>query len=179
MLLGCWFLLPLPFNIKYIVVLAWLLVYLALQYRHLIPSTVDRTSASTWLYKHPWITCRKNKPSTSMTHVACESKLRHPCTGNWAIKRAVVYYAGLPTHLAQELNSGTVEFIPNQSLPLLIRSSKSSPSTQISPNVTMINHARDVIMQTKLCRNVHSIKHTAVTLFNIPLSSLLIYFRAL
>ena len=43
----------------------------------------------------------KNKPSTSMTHVACESKLRpvarssvQPCLGNWvAIRCAVLYYA--------------------------------------------------------------------------------------
>ena len=30
-----------------------------LQYRHLIPAPVDRTSASAWLYKTPWITCQK------------------------------------------------------------------------------------------------------------------------
>ena len=35
---------------------------------------VDRTSASVWLFKYPLMS--KNKPSTSMTHVACESKLR-------------------------------------------------------------------------------------------------------
>ena len=43
----------------------------------------------------------KNKPSTSMDHLACESKLRsvvrssmHPCPGIWVeIGRAVVYYA--------------------------------------------------------------------------------------
>ena len=42
----------------------------------------------------------KNKPSTYMTHVACESKMRsvvrlsmHPHSANWVvIKRAVVYY---------------------------------------------------------------------------------------
>ena len=46
----------------------------------------------------------KNKPSTSMTHVACESKLRsiersfiHPWPRNWVtIGRAVVYYARAP-----------------------------------------------------------------------------------
>ena len=46
-----------------------------LQYRHLIHAPVNRTSASAWLYKIPWITCQKDMPSTSMTHVACESKL--------------------------------------------------------------------------------------------------------
>ena len=30
-----------------------------LQYRHLVPAPVDRTSASAWLYKTPWITCHK------------------------------------------------------------------------------------------------------------------------
>ena len=33
----------------------------------------------------------------------------HPCSGNWvAIGCAVVYYTGLPMHLVQELNVGTV-----------------------------------------------------------------------
>ena len=75
--------------------------YHYLQYRHLIPAPVNRTSASAWLHKHPWITCQKIKPSTSLTVVACATKLRsvvrssmHPCPGNWvAIGRAVVYYA--------------------------------------------------------------------------------------
>ena len=33
--------------------------FVALQYRHLISSPVDRSSAIAWLYKHPWITCQK------------------------------------------------------------------------------------------------------------------------
>ena len=68
------------------------------QYRHLIPAPVDRTPASAWLYKHQWLTCQKNKPNLSMTHEACESKLRsvvrssmHPYRVE--IGRAVVYYA--------------------------------------------------------------------------------------
>ena len=75
--------------------------YNNIQNRHLIPATVDRTSASAWLYKTPWIACPKNKLSTSMTHVAGESELRSvvrssmlPCPGNWvAIRPAVVYHA--------------------------------------------------------------------------------------
>ena len=71
------------------------------QYRHLIPAPVDRTSASDWLFKHPWIICRENKPNSTMTHVDLESKLRsvlrssiHPCQENWlAFGCAVVYYA--------------------------------------------------------------------------------------
>ena len=47
---------------------AWML----LQHKLLIPAPVDRTYAGAWLCKHPWITCHKNKPSTYMTHVACE-----------------------------------------------------------------------------------------------------------
>ena len=43
--------------------------------------------------------CKREKPSTSMTHVAFESKLRsvarsfmHPCPGNWVpFGRAVMY----------------------------------------------------------------------------------------
>ena len=72
-----------------------------LHYRHLIPAPVDRISTSAWSYKHPWMTCQKNKPITPMTHAACESKLRsvvrssaHPSQGNWmGTGRAVVYYA--------------------------------------------------------------------------------------
>ena len=74
----------------------------------LMPAPVDRTSASTWLNKHPWITFQENKPSTSITHVACESKLHsvvrsfmYPCPGKSCI------LPGLPTHLVQELNAGT------------------------------------------------------------------------
>ena len=48
-----------------------------------------------------YTTCQENKPSTSMTLVACESKLlsvvrssMYPCPGNWvAIGRAILYYA--------------------------------------------------------------------------------------
>ena len=76
-------------------------VFCTPQYRHLIPAPVDRTSASAWSYKHPWITYQEYKPSISINHVACESKLRlvvrafmHPCPGNQvAISRSVVHYA--------------------------------------------------------------------------------------
>ena len=65
-------------------------------YRHLIPARVDRTSASVWLNNHPWITCQRNEPSTSMTEVACKPKLRlvlRSSTEIWvAIIRAVVYF---------------------------------------------------------------------------------------
>ena len=37
----------------------------------LIPEPVDWTSVSAGLYIFPWITCQKNKPSTSVTHVQC------------------------------------------------------------------------------------------------------------
>ena len=72
-----------------------------LQYRYLIPAPVNRTSASACLYKHPWLPYQKNKPITSMTHLACKAKLRsvgnssiHPCPENWvAMGHAVVYFA--------------------------------------------------------------------------------------
>ena len=72
-----------------------------LQYRHLIPAPVDRASAGDWFYKHPCITCQENKPSTSVNHVASESRLlsivrlsMSLCPGNWvAIGSAVVYHA--------------------------------------------------------------------------------------
>ena len=44
-----------------------------LVFRQLIRASFDRTSASAWLCK--CITCQQNKPSTSMTQVARESKL--------------------------------------------------------------------------------------------------------
>ena len=46
-----------------------------LQNRHFIPALFDQTSENAWLYIHPWITCQENKPSTSMTNIACDSKL--------------------------------------------------------------------------------------------------------
>ena len=49
---------------------------ITVQYRYLIPAPVDRTSASAWLYNHPWIICQKNNPNTPMTHAVCESSLR-------------------------------------------------------------------------------------------------------
>ena len=70
------------------------------QYRYLILEPVDRTSSSTLLHKihgkHV-----KNTSGSSVTHVACKSKLRsvvrlsmYPCPGNWmAVGCAVVYYA--------------------------------------------------------------------------------------
>ena len=42
------------------------------QYGYVIPAAVNRTSASAWLYNHPWINMSKNKPSTFMTHIDCE-----------------------------------------------------------------------------------------------------------
>ena len=56
----------------------------------------------------------KNKPSTSMTHVACESKLQHVCgvihiqaTG-WQSGLRSCVMRELSTHLVQEVNVGTV-----------------------------------------------------------------------
>ena len=73
--------------------------YACLQYRYLIPTPADRTSVSASLLKHQLVTYQKNKPSTSMTHAACESKLISyeaiptSMPGNWvAIWRPVVYY---------------------------------------------------------------------------------------
>ena len=42
------------------------------QYRHLIPAPVDRTSSSAWLYKKTWIPYQKNKSNAAMAHLACE-----------------------------------------------------------------------------------------------------------
>ena len=81
-------------------------LHLFIQDSHLIRAQVDRTSASAWLYRlvvqHivPSDNMSKNKPNTSMTHVAYDLKLRsvvrssmHPCQHNWfAVGRAVVFY---------------------------------------------------------------------------------------
>ena len=75
-----------------------------IQYTHLIPAPDDWRSASAWLYKHPRITCQKNKPSTSMppsslqikAMFSCKVKVLwlHSCPGNWvAIEGVVMYYA--------------------------------------------------------------------------------------
>ena len=58
----------------------------------------------------------KDKTSTSVTSVACESKLRsvlrssvHPRPGNWvSTGRAVVSMSGMPMHLVHALNVCTV-----------------------------------------------------------------------
>ena len=81
------------------------------QYRHLIPAPVDRTSGSAWLYKHPWITCQK----MSQTHWWPKNYFLlwgHACifaqeTG-WQSGMRSCIMPGLPTHLMQELNGSTV-----------------------------------------------------------------------
>ena len=41
----------------------------------------------------------------------------HPCPGNWvAIGCVVMYHAGLPTHLVQELNVSTVSVPPEYTI---------------------------------------------------------------
>ena len=41
------------------------------QYRHLVPAPVDWTSASTWLYKTPWITGQKMIQAHQWSKVVC------------------------------------------------------------------------------------------------------------
>ena len=81
--------------------------------RHLIPAPVCQCLVVHTLMDY----MSKNSPSTPMTHVACESKLRsvvrsfmHPYTGNLVtIGRAVVYQARAAlTRLLHELNVDTV-----------------------------------------------------------------------
>ena len=50
---------------------------LYVQYLQLIRAKVDRTSASAWLYKHPWVTCQNI--STPMTHVDPKVKASFSC----------------------------------------------------------------------------------------------------
>ena len=51
-----------------------------LQYRHLVPAPVNRTSASAWLHRKQWIICAIHKRSTSMIHVACKSNVQSVVT---------------------------------------------------------------------------------------------------
>ena len=69
-------------------------------YRHVFPAPVDRTSVSAWLYKNPWVTST-NKPNTSMTRVACESKFS--CEIIHAVGCAVVYYAWAANAFSAEM----------------------------------------------------------------------------
>ena len=76
-----------------------------IQCRHLVPAPVKQTSAIAWLYNHPWITCFKNKPSTSVAHdVDCKSKQRSVVRSG--VQLCIMPW--LPTHLVQELNASTV-----------------------------------------------------------------------
>ena len=83
-----------------------------LQYRHLNTAPVDQTSASAWLYKHTWIKCQRNKPNTSMTHVACDSKCEvmrssmHPFLVSMGC--AVVYNDWAAHTISAVSNAGTV-----------------------------------------------------------------------
>ena len=58
-------------------ILTYIHTYTYIEFRHLIPAPVDRTSTSAWLYKHP----QKNKSGASMIHVSCKSKL-HAVVGS-------------------------------------------------------------------------------------------------
>ena len=74
-----------------------------LQYRHLIPASVDRTSASDLLYEYPWVTSPEkvkhtNGPRIWRIKTSFSFDVRdmwsHPWPGNLvAIGRAVVHYA--------------------------------------------------------------------------------------
>ena len=85
-----------------------------LQYRHLISAPVDRTSAVPGCTPMDYMS--KNKPTTSIARIACESKLRsvltssmHPWSRNcWQSGVRSRIMPGLCTHLVQEFNVGTV-----------------------------------------------------------------------
>ena len=97
---------------------AWIVTHTCtcIEYSHLIPAPVDRTSASTRLYKHHLVSCQRNKSNTSMTYVTCESRLSsvlklsmHLCQETrWRPGMRSCIIPGLPTHVVQELNVGTV-----------------------------------------------------------------------
>ena len=71
-----------------------------LQYRHLFPAPVDRTSASA----SSLLMCIKAMFSCKMSDLGS-----HPCPGNWVtVGRRLCIMPGPHTHLVQELNAHTV-----------------------------------------------------------------------
>ena len=85
-------------------------IFLFLQYRHLIPAPVNRTSASVCLIKHPWIACKQYAKHSNGPH-----SLRIKATFSreaqeygWQPGLRSCIMPGLPMHLVQELNVSTV-----------------------------------------------------------------------
>ena len=66
-------------------------IFLFLQYRHLIPAPVNRTSASVCLIKHPWIACKKYAKHSNGPH-SLRIKATFSCEAQ-ATRLTVVYYA--------------------------------------------------------------------------------------
>ena len=60
-----------------------LCMFVYLEYRHLIPAPIDRTSASAWFYKHTWMTCQKkqakhaNDPRSSQVKATFSCEVIH------------------------------------------------------------------------------------------------------
>ena len=69
------------------------------QYRHAIPTPVDRTSVGAWLCKHPWITCQKramhiNDPRSllikaTFSYEVINASIPRELDGNLACSRAL------------------------------------------------------------------------------------------
>ena len=90
---------------------SWLIPWL--QYRHLIPAPVYRTSASACFYKHPWITCQKkakhiNGPCSLCIKATFSWEVIHASMPGWQPGVRLCIMPWLPAHLVQELNVSTV-----------------------------------------------------------------------
>ena len=72
-----------------------------IQYKHSMSAPIDQTSACAWLYKHSWLTCQWNKPSTSMSRVACKSMLRSVVRSSMA--RKLVWQSGVRSYIMSGL----------------------------------------------------------------------------
>ena len=87
---------------------------LSLQYRHLIPATVARTSARDWMYKHPLIACKHicqtHQWPTKLANQSYGQFWGHSCSyaleTGWQSGMRSCIMSGLPTHLGFELNVG-------------------------------------------------------------------------
>ena len=100
-----------------------------IQYRHVIPAPLPRTSASDWLYKLLWMACQTQK----VKHINDPTKLAnqryvqlwgppyiHTQESGWRSDVQSCITPGLPTHLVQELNAGTVDLYTQESTPILL-----------------------------------------------------------
>ena len=102
-------------------------------------------------HKRSCITCHEINQAHKLTRVVCESKLHsvvrssmQPCQGNWVTIGRACIMPRLPTHLVQELNAGTVVYIPHHAFLgyLTSRSALYLPFNPSNAEVTLVQSTR-------------------------------------